>query len=148
MTIQPAAQEKQLERCIERSAHGRIWLARTLWALRDQEGGWVGAAVRNRDGTYDLGPLQINSWWTGRIAALLDRKPIEIRWWLQHDACFNVDAARWIFLSALVVTRDYWTAIGVYHSPVAWRQRRYTQGVVNQLSARFGRSVFRKGQAR
>ncbi|MDB5724306.1 MAG: TrbN/BfpH-like protein [Novosphingobium sp.] len=143
----PAA-ELQVAACIERVSDRRPWLARTLWGLRDQEGGWIGAAVRNSNGSDDLGPLQVNSWWASRIAAVIKRTPTEVRWWLRYDACFNVDAARWIFLSALAVTRDYWKAIGMYHSPVGWRQRRYTRGVANQLSARFGESAFRKGQTR
>ena len=138
----PPAQEQQVASCIERAAAGRPWLARTLWGLRDQEGGWIGAAVRNSNGSEDLGPLQVNSWWSSRIAAVIRRKPVDVRYWLQYDACFNVDAARWIFLSALAVTRDYWKAIGAYHSPTGWRQRRYVGGVVDRLRHRFGQDIF------
>ncbi|GAA0294774.1 hypothetical protein GCM10009087_00640 [Sphingomonas oligophenolica] len=125
--------------CIERAAAGRPWLAKTLWALRDQEGGSVGVAVRNANGTEDLGPLQVNSWWASRIAAVTGRRPAQVRWWLQHDVCFNVDAARWVFLSALAATKDYWKAVGVYHSPVACRQRVYVNSVASHLAARAGR---------
>jgi hypothetical protein len=110
--------------------------------LRDQEGGWIGAEVANSDGSHDLGPLQVNSWWVGKIAAMTRRRPEMVRWWLINDACFNVDAARWIFLSGLAVTREYWKAIGVYHSPTAWRQQRYVAGVSNHLQRRYGRQVF------
>ncbi len=79
---------------IQKSAHGGPWLARTLWGLRDQEGGWIGAAIRNANGSEDLGPLQVKSWWGVRIGRLMGRRPVEIRRWLQYDACFNVDAAR------------------------------------------------------
>lgn len=135
-------QEAQVAACIQRSAFGRPWLARTLWGLRDQEGGWIGAAIGNANGSEDLGPLQVNSWWVVRIARLMKRRPGEIRRWLQYDACFNVDAARWIFLSSLVVTKDYWRAIGVYHSPNARRQQWYAHGVARRLSRRFGAEVF------
>src|SRR3546814_15248916 len=97
--------------------------------LRDQEGGWIGAAVVNSNGTHDLGPLQINSWWVPKIAALVRRSETHVRHWLQNDACFNAEAARWIFLSGLAVTGDYWKAIGVYHSPTAWRPARYAPSV-------------------
>ncbi|MDB5581546.1 MAG: murein transglycosylase [Bradyrhizobium sp.] len=83
--------------CIERTTTGRPWLARTLWGLRDQEDGWPGAAVRNSNGTEDLGPLQVNSWWASRIETVINRDPAAVRRWLRDDACFNVDAARWIF---------------------------------------------------
>lgn len=136
------AEEERVGRCIRAAAGGRQWLEKTLWGLRDQEGGWIGAEVRNSDGSHDLGPLQINSWWIGNIASLTGSPPERIRWWLTNDACFNVDAARWIFLSGLQVTRNYWEAVGLYHSPTGWRQRRYAASVVRHLSRRFGADVF------
>ncbi|MBO9582068.1 MAG: lytic transglycosylase domain-containing protein [Sphingobium sp.] len=128
--------------CIRRSASGRSWLEKTLWGLRDQEAGWIGAQIRNRNGTHDLGPLQVNSWWVTRIAAKIGREPTVVRYWLTHDACFNVDAARWIFLSALASTGDYWKAIGLYHSPTEWRRRRYAASVADRLAERFGSQIF------
>lgn len=131
--------EAKVSACIRKAAHGKLWLERTLWALRDQEGGWIGAAVANTNGTDDLGPLQVNSWWVPRIAGLVKRPETHVRYWLQNDACFNVEAARWIFLSGLAATGDYWKAIGVYHSPTAWRQARYAKAVAFHLRRRFGR---------
>ncbi|WP_331271095.1 lytic transglycosylase domain-containing protein [Sphingobium indicum] len=131
-----------MAQCIRDAAGGRPWLERTLWGLRDQEGGWIGAEVRNTNGSHDLGPLQVNSWWVPRIAALVGRSAADVRAWLQSDPCFNVGAARWIFLSALQVTRDYWGAVGVYHSPTRWRQRRYAWSVARHMRRRFGGDAF------
>lgn len=136
------ARESEVARCIQRAAGGKVWLERTLWGLRDQEGGWIGAEMRNANGSHDLGPLQVNSWWVPRIASALRRPESAVRHWLQHDACFNVDAAQWIFLSGLAITRNYWKAVGVYHSPTAWRQQRYTLSVVAHLRRRFGPLAF------
>ncbi len=144
----PDALGRELPNCITRVAGGRTWLAKTLWALGEQEGGWVGAKVGNRNGSYDLGPLQVNSWWIPRLAAATGKSRVKVAWWLQHDACFNVDAARWIFLSALGVTGDYWKAVGVYHSPTAWRQRRYALAVAAHLKRRFGPAIFDAGRTR
>lgn len=135
--------EREVARCIHAAAEGKPWLEKTLWGLRDQEGGWIGAEIRNTNGSHDLGPLQINSWWVAKLAAATGRPAVQVRWWLTHDACFNAQAARWIFLSGLAATRDYWRAVGVYHSPTAWRQRRYQASVVKHLTARFGRNIFR-----
>lgn len=121
--------EKVIDQCIRRAASGRPWLERTLSALRRQEGGWIGAEVRNADGSVDLGPMQVNSWWIPRIARLIDRSELQVRSWLRDDPCFNVDAARWIFLSALHDAKDYWRAVGIYHSPTRWRQMRYAKGI-------------------
>ncbi|MFA7587790.1 MAG: lytic transglycosylase domain-containing protein [Novosphingobium sp.] len=135
----------ELARCIRIVARGHGWLEKTLWGLRDQEAGWLGAEVANTNGTHDLGPLQINSWWVPRIARRVGRPEQKVRYWLQHDACFNVEAARWIFLSGLRMTGDYWKAIGIYHSPTTWRQRAYAAKVANHLRARFGPHIFSAG---
>src|SRR5687767_14854050 len=78
--------ESEIARCIQRAAGGKAWLERTLWGLRDQEGGWIGAETRNANGSHDLGPLQVNSWWVPRIASALRRPESTVRNWLQHDA--------------------------------------------------------------
>lgn len=134
--------DPRIAQCIRKAAGGRPWLEKTLWGLRDQEAGWIGAAVRNTNGTHDLGPLQINSWWVSRIAVLVERSEADVRHWLRFDPCFNVRAARWIFLTALRETGDFWRAVGVYHSPTVWRQRRYALSVAGHMQRRFGQDIF------
>ncbi|WP_237713966.1 lytic transglycosylase domain-containing protein [Novosphingobium sp. Rr 2-17] len=141
-----SAHEVRLGQCIREAAAGRTWLERTLWGLRDQEAGWIGAEVLNANGTHDLGPLQINSSWVPKLAALVDRQAGLVRAWLIDDPCFNVQAARWIFLSGLNATGNYWRAVGIYHSPTAWRQRRYALAVAGHLRRRFGPNAFRAEQ--
>jgi hypothetical protein len=97
--------------CVERASSRRNWLQQTLVALRREEAGWIGAEVHNEDGTYDLGPMQVNSWWVPRIARKIARSERQVRAWLRDDACFNVDAPRGIFRSALHDTRDFWKAV-------------------------------------
>lgn len=60
--------ERELGRCISQASEGKLWLERTLWGLRDQEAGWLGAEIVNKNGSHDLGPLPINSWWVPRLA--------------------------------------------------------------------------------
>ncbi|QUT07611.1 lytic transglycosylase domain-containing protein [Sphingobium phenoxybenzoativorans] len=134
--------ETRIAHCIRQAAGDKPWLEKTLWGLRDQEGGWIGAEVRNTNGSHDLGPLQINSWWVPKLAGLIERPEWQVRHWLRFDPCFNADAARWIFLAALHSTGDFWEAVGVYHSPTAWRQRRYAQSVARHMQRRFGRDLF------
>ncbi|MGF7204733.1 hypothetical protein GGQ82_003820 [Sphingobium olei] len=142
------SEEAEIARCIRNAARGQRWLEKTLWGLRDQEGGWIGAEIRNSDGSHDLGPLQINSWWVPKLADMLARSPSQIRVWLRDDPCFNAEAARWIFLSVLGQTRDYWRAVGRYHSPSQGRQRRYATAVASRLARRFGGAIFRENPAR
>ncbi|EQB04050.1 MULTISPECIES: lytic transglycosylase domain-containing protein [Sphingobium] len=137
----------EIARCIRIAARGYGWLEKTLWGLREQEAGWIGAEVANTNGTHDLGPLQINTWWVPRVARLINRPEHHVRHWLRYDACFNAEVARWIFLSGLESTGDYWKAVGVYHSPTVWRQRNYAAKVATHMRARFGTSVFAASSA-
>ncbi|MCG2841288.1 lytic transglycosylase domain-containing protein [Sandaracinobacter sp. RS1-74] len=139
--------ETRIALCIREASRGQLWLERTLWGLRDQEAGWLGAEIRNTNGSHDLGPLQVNSWWVPRFAKMLGRAPSDIRHWLRYDACFNVEAARWIFLSALEQAGGYWKAVGLYHSPTAWRQQRYAALVAGKMRARFGTEMFASAMA-
>ena len=134
--------EARIASCIRDAAAGKVWLERTLWGLRDQEAGWLGAQIMNSNGTQDLGPFQVNSSWIPRLANLTGRSGREVRTWLSSDLCFNVQAARWIFLSGLTATGDYWKAVGMYHSPTHWWQRRYALSVARHLRIRFGDHVF------
>ena len=106
--LSATAHEARLGTCIQEAAGGRVWLEKTLWGLRDQEAGWIGAEVLNSNGSHDLGPLQVNSFWVPRLATLTQRPAEQVREWLINDPCFNVQAARWIFLSALTSTGDFW----------------------------------------
>tara|TARA_R110002167_G_scaffold204292_1_gene408331 strand:+ start:1570 stop:2112 length:543 start_codon:yes stop_codon:yes gene_type:complete len=135
------ADEARIAGCINQAAAGRPWLEKALWGLRDQEAGWIGAEVRNSNGTYDLGPMQINTWWVPKIAAQLGRSAAEVRHWLRFDACFNVGAARWIFLAALRDNVDFWKAVGVYHSPTSWRQQHYALSVAKHMKRRFSQGA-------
>lgn len=129
--------------CIRASSAGRPWLEKTLWGLYDQEQGWVGAESANRNTTYDLGPLQINSSWVPIVANRVHRDPGDVRRWLRDDACFNVGVAAWLFLTGYSHSgTDYWSSIGAYHSPTGWRARVYAHQVAAKLRLRFGPRVF------
>lgn len=136
--------EPEIERCIRQASIGKPWLEKTLWGLRDQEAGWIGAEIQNANGSHDLGVLQINSGWVPRLAELLGKPQDQIRHWLRFDPCFNTQVGRWIFVAALRQTGDYWKAVGTYHSPTTWRQRRYATSVAGHLRDRYGKQVFRK----
>ncbi|WP_183629272.1 lytic transglycosylase domain-containing protein [Novosphingobium sediminicola] len=136
-------EEPEIARCIRQAAQGSAWLEKTLWGLRDQEAGGGGAEVANTNGTHDLGVMQVNSSWVPRLARIMRRPETRVRSWLIYDPCFNTEVARWIFLSALSQTRDYWKAVGTYHSPTARRQQRYTVSFAVHLRRRFGARLFR-----
>ena len=69
------------------------------------EGGRPGQAVRNTDGSEDLGPMQINSRWL----PLLSRYGLT-RAKILGDPCANVWAGAWILARAYARDGDVWRA--------------------------------------
>ena len=88
-----------------------------LWAIAKAESSFNPSAVNhNRNGTVDIGLMQINSLWA---------KQLEKTWGYLDDPCTNVMAGAWI-LSQCV--RDYgytWQAVGCYHSRNPTRRDAY-----------------------
>ena len=101
----------------------------SLVGILGAEGGKIGIASRNTDGSEDLGPMQINSRWL----PLLSRYGLT-RVKLLKDPCANVWAGAWILARAYARDGDVWTAIGHYHSYRLWESRRYRRRVSRILS--------------
>jgi hypothetical protein len=76
-----------------------------------KENGRNGQAVRNKDGTYDLGVLQINTRWLPTLARYGYTRDD-----LQFNPCKNIMAATWILATNLAEGKTLWSAIGNYHS--------------------------------
>jgi hypothetical protein len=90
---------------------------RVMPAIALVEGGRPGEATRNRDGTEDLGPMQVNTRWLPVIAWAMHTTIPQVRARLLADACFNVSAGGAILRTYLVETGgDLLQAIGDYHS--------------------------------
>jgi len=90
-----------------------------IHAILEVEGGDVGQAVLNSNGTEDLGPMQINTVWLPRLA------PYGItRQQIQEDRCINILVGSWILARQLKTAKDMkgpvqrrvWWGIGSYHS--------------------------------
>lgn len=75
------------------------------------EGGKTGEALSNTNGTWDVGPFQVN---TCHIGELLDAgfSPDV----LLRDGCANAYAAALILRKEYDRTKSIWDAVGAYHS--------------------------------
>ncbi|MHB1285532.1 MAG: lytic transglycosylase domain-containing protein [Leptospirales bacterium] len=97
------------------------------------EGGRPGQAVRNADGSEDLGPMQINSRWLPRLARYgLTRSKILM------NPCANVWAGAWILARAYARDGDVWRAVGHYHSWRKGESRRYRRKVAQAILKEIG----------
>ncbi len=78
----------------------------------------------NRNGTIDVGLMQINSIWA---------EPLGKAWGSLNDPCTNVMAGAWILRQCM---RDYgytWKAVGCYHSRTPERRDAYALRIANIL---------------
>lgn len=92
-----------------------------MLAVAQIEGGRPGLAVRNKNGSYDLGAMQLNTTWL----AGLRRYGVDPRWALA-SGCYPYQLAAWRIRGHLVADAgDYWTRVANYHSRTPVYNRTY-----------------------
>lgn len=97
-----------------------------LMAVRKVEGGQIGQKKKNKDLSYDHGPMQINTFWTARFQRWYGISPDRIA----SDICLNIDAAAYVLRYELNRAKgDFWLGVGRYHSPSPSRTRWYQRQI-------------------
>ena len=104
-----------------------------LVGLYQVEGGKVGQEVRNTNGSYDLGPMQINTIWLPELAEKWGVQEATAKKWVRDDPCTNVNVAAWILKGHLNRTNDLSKAIAHYHSKTPRYGSRYKAKVLDAL---------------
>ena len=99
------------------------------------EGGRVGQAVSNTNGTYDLGPMQINTLWVPQLARYWGVSQSTAKNWIQNDACTNLGVSAWILRQHLNETKSLSKSIGYYHSRTPSLSHSYRQKVYKKMKA-------------
>jgi hypothetical protein len=90
---------------------------RVLPSIHAVEGGRPGRIRDNRDGSQDLGVMQINSLWIHPLALYTMTPGAEVRVRLINDPCYNIAAAGAILRTYLLEDHgNLMQAIGDYHS--------------------------------
>ncbi|MDI1228616.1 MAG: lytic transglycosylase domain-containing protein [bacterium] len=80
------------------------------------EGGRIGMASPNTNGTYDLGPMQINTIWVPELAKHW-RVPEKIALrMVRDDACTNIGVGSWILRRKMNESGSMAGGIAWYHS--------------------------------
>lgn len=80
------------------------------------EGGKVGMASPNTNGSYDLGPMQINTIWVPELASYWRVSEKTALRWLRDDACVNIGVGAWILRKKMNETGSLVGGIAGYHS--------------------------------
>ena len=106
--------------CINQAAVTYHVPATVIISVLKAENGHVGDARRNKNGSIDYGPMQINSLWLPKIRPYGYTEQS-----LQHNPCANVAVGTWILAQQILLSKDYWRGVGNYHSHDATRNANY-----------------------
>ena len=99
-----------------------------LFAILATEGGRMGEALSNKNGTWDLGGFQINTVHLKDLAAMGISPDAVLR-----DGRVNAHAAAWLLRKECRRTGNLWQAIGAYHSRTPHRRDAYIRRVQANL---------------
>lgn len=97
--------------CVAEAAREHKLPLAALIGILTVEGGKVGEARGNSNGTWDLGPFQVNTC-NVRLLAGKGFAPEA----LLADGCANARAAAWLLRREYSRSGNIWEAIGAYHS--------------------------------
>ena len=111
---------------------------RVLPSIQAVEGGRPGTVSPNRNGTEDLGVMQVNTLWLPALARHTGLNEARVRERLIHDGCFNIAAAGAILRTQLdAAGGDLMRAVGNYHSRTPLRHEAYRARVMGAASRLF-----------
>ena len=128
--------EEVIQICLSDAARAFGVPSLPLRILRDVEGGQLGTASRNTDGTFDYGPMQINSSWLPMLARLGVTEHD-----LRYNPCVNAYVATWIFFQEWSASKhDVVMSMARYNSHHPYYQAQYLAKVVKAIDRRIARS--------
>jgi hypothetical protein len=111
---------------------------RVLPSIHVVEGGQVATAHPNRDGSEDLGYMQVNTRWLPALYRYTGQPQETVRQNLLSRVCYNIAAAGLIMRTYLNETRgDLMRAIGNYHSHTAPLNQAYQAQVLGSAERLF-----------
>ena len=117
--------------CWEQAAERYGVSSELLYAIARTESGLDPLAVgRNRNGSRDIGLMQINSAWLPRLSALgiAERDLL--------NPCTSIHVGAWILAGNVQRLGYTWEAVGAYNAANPTLRRAYAERVSRQLDAR------------
>ena len=112
---------------------------RVLPSIQLVEGGAPGVVHLNRNGTADLGVMQVNTLWVPALERYTRLDAMEVRRRLLDRPCFNIAAAGLILRTYLDAAHgDLMQAVGDYHSHTPVFNLDYRAKVMGSATRLFG----------
>lgn len=124
---------KVLAACLMLAAQTYSVPPAVMVGIYNVEGGKIGQQVPNKNGTYDLGPMQINTLWVPELADYWGVNESTAKKWVRDDACTNMHVSAWILRQHLNETGSLGQAIAHYHSRTPERGSNYRRKVVGAM---------------
>ena len=138
----PAAAQERLVpsaptwECLQRASQGFGIPVAVILAIARTEGGKVGEESPNTNGSYDLGPMQINDRvWVPVLARMTGGNQSYARAVLRDHGCANLIFGTWILRQQYDKSGDLATAVGWYHSRTPVHMSRYQEKFRQNLLA-------------
>lgn len=128
---------KILAACLMLAAQTYAVPPAVLVGIHQVEGGDVGQAVGpNDNGSYDLGPMQINTVWIPLLASKWGVAETTAYRWVRDDPCTNMGVSAWILRTHMNETGSLAQAIANYHSRTPQYGYPYKSRVVAAMRAK------------
>lgn len=122
-----------LAACIFSAAQTYVVPPTVILGILNVEGGRIGQAVRNKNNTYDLGPMQINTIWIPELASFWGVRQSEALKLVRDDACVNIGVGAWILRTKMNQTGSLSKGIAYYHSATPKLGHNYKKKVLNAM---------------
>ena len=101
---------------IEEAARQSLEVVKVL-AVMKAEGGRLGEYSPNANGSYDIGPMQVNTIHLPQLSKTYGIPPDTVSKLLAYNGCFNVAVGAWMLrMRTNEAAGDFWYGIGRYHS--------------------------------
>lgn len=108
-----------------------------LLGIYQVEGGKIGQeSGPNNNGSYDLGPMQINTLWVPELAQRWNVSENTARRWIRDDPCTNIGVSAWILKRHLNETGNLALAISHYHSRTPKHGSKYKRKVIQAMQSK------------
>lgn len=108
--------EPTMIRCFREEVDRQGVSALLAISIMAHENGRVGATSRNTDGSYDMGPMQINSIHLPELARISGLSQAQVRAQMINDPCANLSVGVWLLRRAINRQGSVWGGVAAYHS--------------------------------
>lgn len=85
-------------------------------AILHVEGGRIAQETKNKNGTHDIGPMQINSIWIPTLAKKIKTDFKTAKSLLKNNVCVNITFGTWILKTKINETGSLYGGIAAYNS--------------------------------